>query len=117
MRSQPPSRVATGTADLALTKEQLEGKYRRLAAGVIGEGQSNEIIAMVNELEGVDDLRDLTKLHAPSGGWVVTPCGDQKRRRRKCERRRQEFGGIEPGRDDRRVDAGRHPRLDTRPTQ
>ncbi len=90
MRSQPPSRVATGTTDRPLTKEQLEG---------------------------VDDLRDLTKLHAPSGGWVVAPCGDQKRRRRKCDRRRQEFGGIEPGRDDRRVDAGRHRRLDTRPTQ
>ena len=116
MRSQPPLRVATGTTDRPLTKEQLEGKLRRLAAGVIGEGQSNEIIAVVNEWGG-DDLRDLTKLHAPSGGWVVASCGDQKRRRRKCERRRQEFGGIEPGRDDRRVDAGRHPRLDTRPTQ
>ena len=48
MRSQPPSRVATGTTDRPLTKEQLEA---------------------------VDDLRDLTKLHAPSGGWVVAPQG------------------------------------------
>ena len=58
----------TGTADRPMTKEQLEGKFRRLAAPVIGEGQSNEIIAIVNELERVDDLRELTRLYAPSGG-------------------------------------------------
>ena len=57
-----------GTADRPMTKEQLEGKFRRLAAPLIGEGQSNEIIAIVDELERVDDLRELTRLYAPSGG-------------------------------------------------
>lgn len=58
----------TGMADRPLTKEQLEGKFRRLAKAVIGMGQSNEIIAMVNELERVEDLRELTRLYARAGG-------------------------------------------------
>lgn len=58
----------TGMPDQPLTKEQLEGKFRRLAKAVIGKDQSNEIIAMVNELERVEDLRELSRLYARAGG-------------------------------------------------
>ena len=66
-KSIPISQI-TGTAERPLTKEQLEGKFRRLSAGVIGRRQSDEIIAMVNELERVEDLRELTRLYSRAAG-------------------------------------------------
>ena len=58
----------TGTPASPMSKKQVEQKFRRMAEPVIGVGQSSKIIAMVDELERVEDVRELTNLYAPSGG-------------------------------------------------
>ena len=58
----------TGTPASPMSKKQVEQKFGRMAEPVIGVGQSSKIIAMVDELERVEDVRELTNLYAPSGG-------------------------------------------------
>ncbi|MBI2862277.1 MAG: MmgE/PrpD family protein [Chloroflexi bacterium] len=54
--------AAKGTPANPLTAEEVKEKFHRLASGVIGEGSIEQIIQLVERLEHVPDMRELTAL-------------------------------------------------------
>jgi 2-methylcitrate dehydratase PrpD len=51
-----------GSSKRPLSKEQIEGKFKRLASRIIGEEQSREIVELMDQLEELDDIRELARL-------------------------------------------------------
>jgi len=49
-----------------MSDEQLEAKFIRNASAVVGESQAKEMAALIGALEQVDDIRQLTRLLAPT---------------------------------------------------
>jgi 2-methylcitrate dehydratase PrpD len=54
-----------GGPDAPLSKEKIQEKFLSLAGPVIGKAQAGAVIEQVETLEGLEDIRDLTKLLVP----------------------------------------------------
>ncbi|MGD9891120.1 MAG: MmgE/PrpD family protein [Dehalococcoidia bacterium] len=58
--------VNTPESDLDRQWQRLEAKFRSLAGPVVGEGQAERLLALVRDLDRVDDVREITSLTTPS---------------------------------------------------
>ena len=54
-----------GGPDAPLSKEKIQEKFRSLTEPVIGREQTDAVIEKVETIEGVKDIRDLTRLFVP----------------------------------------------------
>ena len=54
-----------GGPDAPLSKEKIQEKFRSLTEPVIGREQTDAVIEKVETIEGVRDIRDLTRLLVP----------------------------------------------------
>jgi 2-methylcitrate dehydratase PrpD len=54
-----------GGPDAPLSKEKIQEKFLSLAGPVIGKAQAGAVIEQVETLEGLEDIRDLTRLLVP----------------------------------------------------
>ena len=58
---------AKGTIGNPMTKRELDNKFRGLASTVIPDGQAAKIIQTVDDLEGLDNVRNLAQLLVATG--------------------------------------------------
>ena len=60
--------IALGETDRPLDQAQIEQKLRPFAERVVGLQQTNELIARVNDIESLKNVRNLTELLRPKVG-------------------------------------------------
>jgi 2-methylcitrate dehydratase PrpD len=69
-----------GGPEAPLSMEKIQEKFRSLAEPVIGKDQADAVIEKVERLEGVKDIRDLTRLLMPSASRSSHSAGSKPRR-------------------------------------